>query len=59
MTITKEKEAYNGVSKEKVYEKLVQIFGSTNISQRAVDLYPYSYDMTECEPHMPDFVVIP
>jgi FAD/FMN-containing dehydrogenase len=24
-----------------------------------VDLYPYSYDMTENEPHMPDFIVIP
>ncbi len=22
-------------------------------------MYPYSYDMTESEPHMPDFVVIP
>jgi glycolate oxidase len=59
MTITKEKEHYNGISKEEVYEKLIQIFGSTNITQRAVDLYPYSYDMTECQPHMPDFVVIP
>ena len=30
-----------------------------NVSDKEVDLYPYSYDMTECQPKMPDFVVIP
>jgi len=29
------------------------------VTNRQVDLYPYSYDMTENEPHMPDFIVIP
>ena len=38
--------------------KLVEIFGPTNVSDKQVDLYSYSYDMTENEPHMPDFVVI-
>ncbi|MHA2184728.1 MAG: FAD-binding oxidoreductase, partial [Promethearchaeota archaeon] len=30
-----------------------------NVSDKQVDRYPYSYDMTENEPHMPDFIVIP
>ena len=42
-----------------MYSKLVEIFGSAHVSGKQVDLYPYSYDMTENEPHMPDFVVIP
>ena len=42
-----------------MYSKLVEIFGSAHVSNKQVDLYPYSYDMTENEPHMPDFVVIP
>ena len=29
------------------------------MSKKQVDLYPYSYDMTENQAHMPDFVVIP
>lgn len=29
------------------------------MTNKQVDLYPYSYDMTENEPHMPDFIVIP
>lgn len=38
---------------------MIDIFGASNVSNKQVDLYPYSYDMTENEPHMPDFVVIP
>jgi len=59
MTITKETNIFGKVSKEEVYKKLVKIFGKWNVSMKNVDLYPYSYDMTECTPHMPDFVVIP
>ena len=59
MTITKETNIFEKVSKEEVYKKLIEIFGKENVSMKKVDLYPYSYDMTECTPHMPDFVVIP
>jgi len=59
MTETKERNLYEKISKEDVVKKLEEIFGSKNVTDKAVDLYPYSYDMTECEPHMPDFVVIP
>ena len=59
MTITKETKIYEKVSKEDVYTKLVEIFGSTCVTMNKADLYPYSYDMTESPPHMPDFVVIP
>ena len=38
---------------------MVEIFGEENVSDNSVDLYPYSYDMTEGKPKMPDFVVIP
>lgn len=38
---------------------MVEIFGPKCVSNKQVDLYPYSYDMTENESHMPDFVVIP
>ncbi|MHA1273659.1 MAG: FAD-binding oxidoreductase [Promethearchaeota archaeon] len=37
---------------------MVEIFGASNVSYKQVDLYPYSYDATENEPHMPDYVVI-
>ncbi len=59
MTITKETNIFEKVNKEEVYKKLVEIFGKENVSSKSVDLYPYSYDMTECPPSMPDFVVIP
>ena len=59
MTVIKERNIFEKVKKKDVYEKLVAIFGKENVSDKNVDLYPYSYDMTECEPHMPDFVVIP
>ena len=42
-----------------MYSKLVEIFGKENVSNKQVDLYPYSYDATENEAHMPDYVVIP
>lgn len=59
MTETEEKNIFQNVEKKDVYKKLIDIFGEINVSKKQVDLYPYSYDMTECAPHMPDFVVIP
>ncbi|MHA1804048.1 MAG: FAD-binding oxidoreductase [Promethearchaeota archaeon] len=59
MTTVKESPAFKNASKEEIYNKLVEIFGKSNISDKQADLYPYSYDMTESKPHMPDFVVIP
>ncbi len=59
MTETKERNLYEKISKEDVFRKLGEIFGNKNVTDKPADLYPYSYDMTECEPHMPDFVVIP
>ncbi|MFO8018196.1 MAG: FAD-binding oxidoreductase [Promethearchaeia archaeon] len=59
MTKSKESNVFENISKEEVKEHLVEIFGKEYITDRNADLYPYSYDMTECEPHMPDFVVIP
>ena len=59
MTSIKEGNIFENVSREEVYSKLVEIFGSANVTDKQVDLYPYSYDMTENEPHMPDFIVIP
>ncbi len=59
ITETKERNIFKNVDKNEVHEKLINIFGDTYVSDKQVDLYPYSYDMTECEPHMPDFVVIP
>ncbi|NHJ24492.1 MAG: FAD-binding oxidoreductase [Candidatus Lokiarchaeota archaeon] len=59
MTISKKSNAFEKIGKAEVLSRLIDIFGSTNVSNKQVDLYPYSYDMTENEPHMPDFVVIP
>ncbi|MBN2151503.1 MAG: FAD-binding oxidoreductase [Candidatus Lokiarchaeota archaeon] len=39
--------------------RLEGIFGPENVTDKVHDLFPYSYDATECEPHMPDFVVLP
>ncbi|MFX1303139.1 MAG: FAD-binding oxidoreductase [Promethearchaeota archaeon] len=59
ITKTNKRNIFERASKQDVYDKLVDIFGSSNVTSKQVDLYPYSYDMTENEPHMPDFVVIP
>ncbi len=59
MTTIKERNFFKDVSKEDIFKKLVEIFGQSNVSNKNVDLYPYSYDMTESKPHMPDFIVIP
>ncbi|MFX1504381.1 MAG: hypothetical protein ACFFDH_25705, partial [Promethearchaeota archaeon] len=59
MTVIKERNIFEKVKREDVYEKLIDIFGIQNVSDKQVDLYPYSYDMTECQPHMPDFIVVP
>ncbi len=59
MTATKQRNVFEKISKENVYSKLIEIFGTDYVSDKNVDLYPYSQDMTENKPHMPDFVVIP
>lgn len=59
MTTVEEKNIYINISKEDVYSNLVEIFGPKYVTNKPVDLYPYSYDATEAEAHMPDFVVIP
>jgi glycolate oxidase len=45
--------------KEKVSAKLEKIVGAEHVSTALPDLYGYSQDMTENEPHWPDFVVMP
>jgi FAD/FMN-containing dehydrogenase len=55
----KERNIFENISKEEVFEDLVKIFGKEYVTDKPHDLYPYSYDMTEVEPHMPDFVVLP
>ena len=57
--IIHEKNYFKNINLDEIYAKLVEIFGSTNVTNKQVDLYPYSYDMTENEAHMPDFIVIP
>ncbi len=59
MTTSENLKYYININKDQVYDKLVEIFGASNVSKNEADLYPYSYDMTENEPGMPDFVVIP
>ncbi|MFW9784366.1 MAG: FAD-binding oxidoreductase [Candidatus Heimdallarchaeota archaeon] len=59
ITKTNRRNIFELIKKEDVYTHLVNIFGPNNVSMKQVDLYPYSYDMTENEPYMPDFVVIP
>ncbi len=59
MTETKGRNIFENISKEEVKKKLEEIFGKENVSDKVPDLYPYSYDMTECKGHMPDFIVIP
>ncbi|MFX1503593.1 MAG: FAD-binding oxidoreductase [Promethearchaeota archaeon] len=59
ITKSNKRNNFESISKQDVYTKLVKIFGSENVTNKQVDLYPYSYDMTENEPYMPDFVVIP
>ena len=55
----KERNIYENISKDKIFEELVEIFGKEYVTDKPHDLYPYSYDMTEAEPYMPDFVVLP
>lgn len=37
---------------------LISIFGEKNVTDKKVNLLPYSYDATECESYMPEFVCI-
>lgn len=59
MTETEKRNVFEKVSREDVAKKLIELFGKENVSEKKVDLYSYSYDMTESPAHMPDFVVIP
>ena len=59
MTTTKQRNIFENVSREDVKKKLIEIFDESCVTDKQADLYPYSYDMTECEGKMPDFVVIP
>ncbi|MGV9171630.1 MAG: FAD-binding oxidoreductase [Promethearchaeia archaeon] len=59
MTESEKKQTFKNISREEIKKKLIHVFGEKYVTDRSADLYPYSYDMTECEPHMPDFVVIP
>ncbi len=59
MTTIKESKFFEKINREKVLNELIKIFGKNNVSNKPHDLFPYSYDMTESTPHMPDFVVIP
>jgi FAD/FMN-containing dehydrogenase len=59
MTVTKKTKYMENIDKNEVYQHLVGIFGENYVSMKQVDLYPYSYDMTEAERSMPDFVVMP
>lgn len=45
--------------KDKVVAGLEKIVGADFVSTALPDLYSYSEDMTENEPHWPDFVVMP
>lgn len=59
ITAIKGKGTFENISKEDVKKKLIEIFGQRNVTDKSVDMYPYSYDMTESELKMPDFVVLP
>jgi len=50
---------FEHIQKEKILEELIDIFGKPHVSDKPHDLYPYSYDATESEGYMPDFVVLP
>ncbi|MHA1283016.1 MAG: FAD-binding oxidoreductase [Promethearchaeota archaeon] len=58
MTIIK-RDIYELIDKESVLKELRSIFGEKYVSNKPVDLYPYSYDATESDAYMPDFVVLP
>ena len=49
ITTIKERNIFEKISREEANSKLIEIFGSTNVTKKQVDLYPYSYDITENE----------
>jgi glycolate oxidase len=59
MTDVMKRSFYEGIEKKKVLDELIKIFGKSNVSDKPHDIIPYSYDMTESEPKMPDFTVLP
>ncbi|MBD3354144.1 MAG: FAD-binding protein [Candidatus Lokiarchaeota archaeon] len=46
----------NQTNKSEIKSKLEEIFGAKNVTDKKHNLLPYSYDATECEPGMPDFI---
>jgi glycolate oxidase len=44
--------------KPEIKKKMESIFGEDNVTDKAHDLLPYSYDATECNSKMPDFVCL-
>jgi len=59
MTTIEKPKYMEKIDKAEILNQLIAIFGKEYVSSKPVDLYPYSYDMTECKSHMPDFIVIP
>jgi FAD/FMN-containing dehydrogenase len=59
MTDVIKRNIYEGIEKDQILNKLIKIFGKPYVSDKPHNLIPYSYDMTESEPNMPDFVVLP
>jgi len=47
------------MDRDAVIKKLIEILGSDRVLRDEADLEPYSYDMSETEPHMPDAVAFP
>ena len=59
MTDVGKRNIYENITKEKILNDLEKIIGKSNVSDKPHNLFPYSYDMTESEAKMPDFVVLP
>lgn len=53
------RELYDALDKGEILKHLESMISKDRVSDKAHDLIPYSYDMTESDPVMPDFVVIP
>lgn len=47
------------MNRDAVIKRLVEILGKDRVLTEEADLEPYSGDMTEAEPHMPDAVALP
>ncbi|MBN2157676.1 MAG: FAD-binding oxidoreductase [Candidatus Lokiarchaeota archaeon] len=45
-------------NKNSIKKKLIKIFGADSVSDKQHDLYLHSYDATENEAHLPDFICL-